>query len=178
LVKEGSYVYAFGGRRRGLVNDIYVARVKSDNPESDWRFWDGNTWDSAAARAVPIAQGKSTSVHVCKLKNKFLLTTSAFSVACDQGKDIFMATSRYPTGPFTPLKKIFSIDDTFQGHYPFFYFSVAHPEFINSQGELLVTYSINNYEPCIKACVNGRAIPDHYRPKAVRVPLTLIDPEL
>ncbi len=38
LVKEGSYVYAFGGRRRGLVNDIYVARVKSDNPESDWRF--------------------------------------------------------------------------------------------------------------------------------------------
>ncbi len=178
LVKEGSYVYAFGSRRRGLASDTYVERFKSDQPESDWRFWDGSNWGSAVARAVSIAQGKSTSVHVCKVKNKFLLTTSAFSVACDQGKDIFMATSRYPTGPFSPLKKIFAIDDTFQGHYPCFYFSVAHPEFINPQGELLVTYSINNYEPCIKACVDGRAIPDHYRPKAIRVPLKLIDPDL
>ena len=178
LVKEGSYVYAFGGRRRGLASDIYVGRFKSDQPESDWRFWDGNNWDSDSARAIPIAQGKSTSIHVCKVKNKFLLTTSAFSVACDQGKDIFMASSPNSTGPFSALKKIFTIDETFQGHYPFFYFSVAHPEFINSQGDLLVTYSINNYEPCIKACVDGRAIPDHYRPKAIRVPLKLIDPDL
>jgi hypothetical protein len=37
-----------------------------------------------------------------------------------------------------------------------------------------VTYSINGYEPCVSACVRGRAIPDHYRPKAIRVPLDQI----
>ena len=177
FVKEGAQVYAFGQKPRGLGCDVFVARFKSARPEAEWSFWDGTNWNSSVRNAAVIAQGRSSSVHICKLKNRFLLTTSAFSVGCDQGKEIFMGTSRRPTGPFAPLQKIYTIEDTFQGHHPFFYFAVAHPEFINSQRELLVTYSINNYEPCVPACANERAIPDHYRPKAFRVPLTLIDPD-
>ena len=86
-----------------------------------------------------------------------------------------MATTTNPVGPFTSLKKMFTVDDEYDGHYPFNYFPVAHPEFVNASDELLVTYSINNYEPCLPACVNGRSNPDHYRPKAIRVPLSLID---
>jgi len=175
FVREGDYVYAFGQEPRALGSDIYVARFRKDRPEEKWTFWDGKKWNSGVSNAAVIGQGRSTSVHICKIKNKFLLTTSAFSVGCDQGREIFMGTSQRPTGPFTELKKIYTIEDTFQGHYPFFYFAVAHPEFINAQRELLVTYSINNYEPCLPACTNGRAIPDHYRPKAIRVPLNLID---
>src|SRR5205814_5234727 len=104
---------------------------------------DGTNWNANAGNAVVIAQGRSSSVHICKVKDRFLLTTSAFSVGCDQGKEIFMGTSRRPTGPFTPLRRIYTIEETFQGHYPFFHFAVAHPEFINAQNELLVTYSIN-----------------------------------
>jgi hypothetical protein len=178
FVPEGEHLYAFGQKPRGLGSDVYVARLKKIKPEAKWDFWDGTNWNTSVASAAVIAQGRSTSVHICKINNKFLLTTSAFSVGCDQGKEIFMGTSRSPTGPFTQLKKIYTVEDTFQGHYPFFYFAVAHPEFINSRQELLVTYSINNYEPCLPACENGRAIPDHYRPKAIRVPLKLIDPEL
>jgi len=174
FVNEGEYTYAFGGRQKGIGSDVFVARFKSAAPEGEWTFWDGHSWNANVAKAAVIARGASTSIHVCKVKNKFLLTTCAFSVACDQGKEIYMATSRGPTGPFSPLKTIFTVDDTFQGHYPFFYLPVAHPEFINQQGELLVTYSINGYEPCVSACANGRAIPDHYRPKAIRVPLDLV----
>jgi hypothetical protein len=175
FVKQGEYMYAFGQKPRKLVSDVYVARFIRTRPEANWEFWDGRNWKASVSNAAVIAQGRSTSVHICKLKDRFLLTTSAFSVGCDQGKEIFMGTSLRPTGPFTELKKIYTIEDTFQGHYPFFYFAVAHPEFVNAQGELLVTYSINNYEPCLPACKNGRAIPDHYRPKAIRVPLNLID---
>ena len=175
FVKEGEYVYAFGQKPRQLGCDIYVARFKRNEPEKEWDFWDGRKWSETVSNAAVIAQGRSTSVHICKVKDKFLLTTSAFSVGCDQGREIFMGTSRHATGPFAQLKPIYSIDDTFQGHFPFFYFAVAHPEFINAKQELLVTYSINNYEPCLPACTNGRAIPDHYRPKAIRVPLKLID---
>jgi hypothetical protein len=177
FVKEGEYVYAFGQKPRHLGCDIYAARFKRGKPEEKWDFWDGKKWTGSVSNAAVIAQGRSTSVHICKVKNKFLLTTSAFSVGCDQGREIFIGTSPRATGPFTQLKKIYSVDDTFHGHYPFFYFAVAHPEFINAQQELLVTYSINNYEPCLPACTNGRAIPDHYRPKAIRVPLKLIDSE-
>src|SRR5439155_12310728 len=109
--------------------------------------------------------------HVCKVGAKYVLTTSAFSVACDQGKDIFICGSDTPTGPFSSLRKIYTIKDEYQAHSPFFYFPILHPEFINPGGEILLTYSINGYEPCVSACVNGRAIPDHYRPKAIRVKL-------
>jgi hypothetical protein len=83
-----------------------------------------------------------------------------------------MASSTQPMGPFSALKTVYKLDDLYQGHYPFFYFAVAHPEFINEKNEILVTYSINGYEPCVSTCVKGRAIPDHYRPKAIRVALT------
>jgi hypothetical protein len=177
FVKEGQYIYAFGGKQSGLASDVYVARFKAADPERDWSFWEGRRWGANPTNAVPIARGASTSLHVCKVKGRFLLTTSAFSMGCDEGREIYISTSASPTGPFLHRKRIFTVDDTFQGHIPFFYLPIAHPEFINSKNELLVTYSINGYEPCVSSCVDGRAIPDHYRPKAIRVPLKLLDSE-
>ncbi|SPE50558.1 conserved hypothetical protein [Verrucomicrobia bacterium] len=170
---EDGYLYAFGMKQNGIGSDVFVARLKSPE-QNDWSFWDGQAWSGSASKAAVIAKGASTSIHVCKVKGRFVLTTSAFSVACDQGKEILMSTSHRPTGPFTALRKVFTVDDIFQGHHPFFYCPVAHPEFINGQNELLVTYSINGYEPCVGACVEGRLIPDHYRPKAFRVPIKAI----
>jgi hypothetical protein len=171
FVKDGEYLYAYGGKQKGITSDVFVARLKSSNPERDWTFWDGKQWNVNVINAAPVGEGASTSVHICKVKNFFLLTTSAFSVACDQGREIYIATSKSPTGPFSALKAIYKLDDLYEGHYPFFYFAVAHPEFINDKNEIIVTYSINGYEPCVSSCVKGRAIPDHYRPKAIRVPL-------
>jgi hypothetical protein len=175
FVKDGAFTYAFGGKQEGMASNVYVARFKPESAESDWSFWDGSQWSPNVTNAAVIGRGASTSIHVCKVKERFLLSTSAFSMGCDQGRDIYVSTSSQPTGPFSPLKKIFTIDDTYQGHYPFFYFPVAHPEFINKRNELLMVYSINGYEPKVSACIKGKAIPDHYRPRAIRVPLKLID---
>jgi hypothetical protein len=170
--KDG-YTYAFGGKGNGLASDVYVARFK--DPEKDWRFWDGKNWAGNVREAVPVTKGASTSIHVCKVRGRYLLTTSEFSVACDQGKEIYISTSRSPVGPFSPRKSVYSIDDFYEGHRPFFYLPSAHPEFINSQGELLITYSINGYNPCVPDCKDGRAIPDHYRPRAIRLPLDALE---
>ncbi len=174
FVKEGRYIYAFGGKQKGIGSEVFVARFSSQNPESKWEFWDGRTWSRNVTNAASVARGASTSLHICRLGKKWLLTTSAFSVAADQGKEIFVATSDTPTGPFSSLKSIYSVSDRYEEHSPFFYFPISHPELINEKNELLITYSINGYEPAVSACVNGRAIPDHYRPKAIRVPLALI----
>jgi len=166
------YVYAFGNKPDVTESLVFVARFKASDPAARWQFWDGKSWNADVTKAAVITRGASTSVSVCKVKGKYLLITSEFSVGCDQGKAIEVSTSSSPTGPFSALKQIFTIDDTVQGHSPFFYLPVAHPEFINDKDELLITYCINGYEPCVSACVNGRAVPDHYRPKAIRVRLT------
>ena len=176
--QRSGHTYAFGNKRDGMESTVYVARFRSTKPEEVWQFWNGTDWNRDAARAAIIARGTSTSVHVCKVKNKYVLTTSEFSVGCDQGTKIFCATSDSPTGPFTTRTPVFQIDDAVNGHLPFFYLPIAHPEFINDRNELLLTYSINGYEPCVPACKKGRMPPDHYRPRAVRVPLKLIHPDL
>ncbi len=175
---KSGYVYAFGNKQASIESDVYVARFRATNPQSNWNFWDGKAWQADVSKAAVVTRAASTSVSVSKIKAKYLLTTSEFSVGCDQGKEIYVSTSRSPTGPFSARKRIFTIDDTVQGHHPFFYLPMAHPEFTNDKDELLITYSINGYEPCISSCVNGRGIPDHYRPKAIRVPLRLIDPDM
>jgi hypothetical protein len=166
--------YAYGNKGSGLGSDVYVARFPTKNPEGAWTFWNGSAWIANVTNATAIGRGASFAVGVAKVNGKFLLTTSAFSVAADQGKDIFVSAADRPTGPFSPLRKIFSVDDTVQGHYPFFYSVFAHPEFINAAHELLITYSINGYEPAVPTCVKGRMQPDYYRPRAIRVPLKAI----
>lgn len=168
---EGSrFTYAFGNKRHGTASDVYVARFLAKRPETNWTFWDGHGWSADVTNAAVIAQGASTSANVCRVNGKFLLVTTQFSVACDQGREIYLSESGSPAGPFSPRQRIFTVDDAVNGHHPFFYMAEAHPEFINANG-LLITYCINGYEPCVPTTVHGRMNPDFYRPRAIRLPL-------
>ncbi|RYZ94814.1 MAG: hypothetical protein EOP47_27080 [Sphingobacteriaceae bacterium] len=111
-----------------------------------------------------------------KIKNKYVMFTSEFSLGCDGGKRIWATVSAGLNGPVSPQRLIYTIPDQINGHTPFFYLPIAHPEYINEKNELLLTYSINGYEPCVPGCVNGRFNPDYYRPRGIRVPLSLLDP--
>ncbi len=173
FVEEDGWIYAFGSRAHGIASDVIVARFKPDEPTGSWGFWDGTNWNGTCTNAALIGRA-NVGVHVCRVRGSYVLTSGAFSMACDQGHEVFMATSDKPNGPFSKLKKVWTVDDTYKGHYPFYYIPQAHPEFINGRDEILVTYSINGYEPAVATCVDGRAIPDHYRPKAIRVPLKMI----
>ena len=75
---------------------------------------------------------------------------------------------------FANKKVIWTVDDTLEGNVPFFYQANAHPEYDNGKQELLVTYCINGYGDCVQTCVNGRFNPDYYRPKAIRVPYSVM----
>jgi len=178
FVEDGPYTYAYGAKQGGPASDLYVARFETRNPETSWTYWNGLVWMTNVSHAAVIARGKSASVHVCRVRDRIILTTSEFSVKCDQGTNIFMCSSRQPQGPFSELRPVYAIDDNYQGHSPLFYLPVAHPEFIDGQDEILVTYCVNGFAPCIASCEKGRAIPDHYRPRAIRIPLQWVDPAL
>jgi hypothetical protein len=172
--KDG-YVYVYGSKLKLISGEIYVARFPINNPNALWSYWDGNSWNPDPAKSKVILESPSTSVSICKVKNKYIMLGTQFSVGCDQGKDIYSATSDSPLGPFNKPKVIYSIPDRKNGHSPFFYSVFGHPEYINADNELLVTYSINGYGNCVTDCINGRNDPNVYRPRGIRVPLKLID---
>ncbi len=176
---KAGYVYAFGQKGRSVwQNDIYAARFPERDANAAWQFWDGKGWSNDYKTASAIGTAPSNSCNICKVKNKYLLFSSEFSLGCDAGKKIFVQVSDKLAGPFTKPKAIYTIDDTLQGHYPFFYLPIAHPEYINDKNELLLTYSINGYGNCVNTCLNGRYNPNYYRPRGIRIPLQLIDPSL
>lgn len=175
--EKAGYVYAFGSKLDLTLGNLYVARISTGDPNGLWQFWDGRGWNNDVAKAIVIAKSASNGVNVTKVKDHYVMLSSEFSVGCDQGKKILAAVSDKPTGPFSNAKTVYTIMDTLQGHYPFFYGVIAHPEYINKEDELLVTYCINGYGDCVNICNNGRTNPDYYRPRGLRIPLQLLFPK-
>jgi hypothetical protein len=173
-----NWMYAYGSKNRGLGSDVFLARFDAALPWRNWQFWNGSGWSINQGDKKTVASGYSNSVDVTRVKKKYLLLSSTFSVGCDQGHEVHSMVADVPQGPFTNDKILFDISDNLQGHVPFFYFPKSHPEYINSNNELLITYCINGYAPCLTDCVNNRRNPDTYRPRAIRVPLALIDDRL
>ncbi|MBS1601190.1 MAG: prolipoprotein diacylglyceryl transferase [Bacteroidetes bacterium] len=176
--EKGEFVYTWGIKSGYIESHVVVARLQRSRPRSPWSFWNGHAWDTAVAHMADVATGASNGTYVAKVGQRYVLVSTEFSVACDQGTHIYVATSDSITGPFSPRRLLYTIPDRLDGHTPFFYGPAIHPEYINAKGELLVTYDINGYNPCIPDCVDGEFIPDHYRPRGIRVPLSLLTPRL
>jgi hypothetical protein len=168
------YTYIYGNKLKGLGAMVYLARFTTARPATGWQFWNGSGWANSIKQIKPIAEAPSNSNNITKINNTYVLLSTEFSIQCDNGKHIYASASSSPAGPFTAPKVIYTITDTVQGHYPFFYLPIAHPECINDRNELLVTYSINGYGPCVANCVNNRFNPEYYRPQAIRVPVEML----
>jgi len=170
-----NYIYTWGIQGAFITSNIVVARFPKNNPRAKWSFWNGSAWDTAIANIAPVTQGASNGVYVAKVRNKYVALSTEFSVSCDAGTRIYVATSNNITGPFTNRKVLYTIPDNELGHTPFFYAPALHPEYINANNEILITYDINTFSNCLPACINNGFNPDYYRPRGLRVPLQLID---
>jgi hypothetical protein len=176
FIKENDgYVYAYGIKQTFIYCNIYVARFPANNPNARWTFWTGAAWSTNVKDIKRVSEGASNGVAVVKYGNKYVAVSTEFSVGCDQGTEIYASVSSSPVGPFTTRKMFYDIPDRLQGHSPFFYAPNAHPQFKNDADELLITYDINGYGDCVNTCIAGKMYPDNYRPRAIRVPFSLID---
>jgi hypothetical protein len=173
--EPGNYTYTWGVQGAFISSNIVVARFPKSNPLARWSFWNGTAWDTAIGHIAPTGTGASNGVYVGKVRNKFVLVSSEFAVACDGGTHLFVATSDSVTGPFSANKVLYTITDNDLGHTPFWYGPAIHPEYIDSKNEVLITYDINCYTSCEPNCINNGFNPDYYRPRGLRVPLALID---
>ena len=174
VIKEEDYTYVYGIRDNGFGRDVFVARYPDDNILATWEYRSANDWSTEINAAKRIHDEFTSSFHLVKIKNKFVMITTEFSVGCDQGSKIYSYISDTPYGPFVHKQTIWTVDDTVEGHVPFFYQANGHPEYDYGKEELLVTYCINGYGDCVESCIDNRFDPNYYRPKAIRVPYTLM----
>ncbi|MEO6151162.1 MAG: DUF5005 domain-containing protein [Mucilaginibacter sp.] len=176
--KKAGYTYVYGIKTVPKNNDLHLARFKTNNPNEPWQCWTGSAWTADMSRSVSIKKNVGATPNLIKVRNRIVLVSTEYSFGCDMGKEIYSSTSAKVTGPFSDLKTIYTIDDTLNGHYPFFYVPVAHPQFINNKDEILVTYCINGYGTCAEGCKDGKMDPNRYRLRGIRVPLKLVDAKL
>ncbi|RCH55280.1 hypothetical protein DJ568_08845 [Mucilaginibacter hurinus] len=176
---DGTYVYAWGQHKPWIGGDVYVARFPATTAgvAGAWSFWNGSSWVAGVNNAAIIGYGDAPNPFICKVGTKYLMFSNELSTACNQGTKVYVNVANNPYGPFNyaDRKHIYTMDDKFSGNSPWFYWAQGHPEHI-ANGEILVTYNLNGAQPCI-AC-SGANNPDLYRPKAIRVPLKMIDPSL
>lgn len=173
-VNADGFIYVYGIRDNGFGRDLLVARYPENNLYAEWEYHGTGIWTKDISAALKIHSEFTSSFHVVKVEGKYVLITTQLSVGCNQGKEIYSYISDNPYGPFSNKKTIWVVDDTRQGHFPVFYLAYAHPEYDNGKKELLITYCINGYGTCIASCNNNRLDPDVYRPRAIRVPYSLM----
>ena len=91
---------------------------------------------------------------------------------CGFGREIYIASSSQPEGPFEYPVKIYEVSDKYQGEFVRTYNAEAHH--FNEQNELVATYSVN--KTCeANSCNNifNKFDADQYRIKAINVPYAL-----
>lgn len=170
------YVYVFGteGIGFGYYNNVHVARFPTSDPMS-WTFWDGSNWTNSPVpgTGARVAEGLAT-IAVNYVNGKYVMMTMDNGWSCEGPRNIYMATSNSPTGPFSARVMVYKINDHFKGQYTRYYTPNIHPHFDNGRNELLITYSVNQSACDLESCFDGYIDPNYYRIRAIRVPYSKI----
>jgi hypothetical protein len=177
MVKPGDgYVYVFGSEAVsfGYGSYLHVARFPESNPQQ-WQYYNGSAWTSSPSpgAASKIADGRGSN-SIAYLNGKYILMTMDQGFNCDQNRNIYIATSTSPTGPFTAQTLVYTIREYFKGQYARYYTPVVHPEFNNGRNELLLTYCLNFSACGLDGCEGAYLDPYYYRVKGIRVPYSMI----
>ena len=135
------FIYVYGVR--GNKKELLVSRVKAASFENfaDYRFWDGNDWNSDINAAAALTQNISNEMSVSLLEDGRVIAVYQMG---GNTPDIAMQVGKTPWGPFQPLKKIWHTPEIYQGLDFYTYNAKAHPH-LSKPHELLISYNVNSF---------------------------------
>ncbi|RCH53964.1 hypothetical protein DJ568_15605 [Mucilaginibacter hurinus] len=185
VVGPDNYIYAYGTKAGFIVAELHVARfLKTAIAGGTWTYWNGSAWVTNPASSVAVGESAAPFPFVAKVGSKYVMVSTELSTNCGEGTAIFTSVSNSLTGPFTAdgaagspyRKQVYNIPDLYNGTAARFYWGIPHPEYVNAQNELLITYNVNSDgSNCGTSCSAGRKDPGRYRPRGIRVPMSLIE---
>lgn len=155
-------------------NAMYLARFSLTTPHSQWQFYHPDIWYTQASSASSIASIPGENFSIRKIQQSYVLLTQQAGKACNKGTELYAQTGATEYGPFANFNLIYSISDRIGGNSPKTYGISLHPQFLNSSNEVLATYCVDGYAPCVPTCTAGYDNPDFYRIKTLRIPLKRI----
>lgn len=94
-----NYLYVYG--IKGKAKSLLVARVRPDSVEdfSQWRFWDGETWNRDMQRSSPLVDGVSDELSLSPLPDgRYILIFQQGGMS----PTVAMRIGSSPRGPFGP----------------------------------------------------------------------------
>ncbi len=157
------YVYVYGVR--GKKKEVLVARVKPTDFEqfSEWRFWNGNTWNTDISKVAGIADRASNELSVSPLPDgRYAMIFQTDGL----GKSVGLRLSNHPEGPFGPIIKLWDCKEADSAKNFIVYNAKAHPN-LSKENELLISYNVNSLD----FWNDIKTHPNLYRPRFVRIQL-------
>lgn len=97
------YIYVYG--LRGSGKELFVARVKDSSFEdfSQWRYWDGKTWNSDVHQSAAITSRVSNEMSISFMEDGRVIAAYQLDT---NSPEVVVQVGDTPAGPFYPLKKV------------------------------------------------------------------------
>jgi hypothetical protein len=157
------YIYVYG--LRGKAKNVIVARVKPEQFEefTNWRFWDGATWNADINSVANIANRASNELSVTPLKDgRYAMVFQIDGI----GTTVGLRLSNRPEGPFGPIIKLWECQEPKIANNFIVYNAKVHSN-LSMPNELLISYNVNSFD----FWKDILAYPNLYRPRFIKVKL-------
>lgn len=157
------YIYVYGVR--GKAKNVIVARVLPEQFEnfSQWRFWDGSTWNADINSVANITDHASNELSVSPLKDgRYAMVFQKDGI----GTTVGLRLSNHPEGPFGPIIKLYDCQEGKIAKSFIMYNAKAHTN-LSQPNELLISYNVNSFD----FWNDIKKYPNLYRPRFIKVKL-------
>jgi len=156
------YVYVYG--LRGKAKNVMVARVQPENFEnfSQWRYWDGTTWNPDINQVANITNRTSNELSVTPLPDgRYAMVFQTDGT----GKTVGLRLGLSPQGPYGPIITLWDCSEVLKIDKDFFTYNAKVHSNLSKPGELLISYNVNSFDFFKDILV----YPDLYRPRFIKV---------
>ena len=151
VLREGEYVYVFGGDSRpkaekaGAQNGLVLARVPEKRLAdfAQWRFLANGVWQEDYRKLTPLFPNVGSEFSVSWLPGR-----KAYAAVYSEGiwGKILVRLAPGLTGPWGNPIQVFRCPEMDWPTKAFCYAAKAHPELVTAPDELLITYAANAWD--------------------------------
>lgn len=155
-LREGDWLYLYGTRDFHTRRELLLARApwSSVTEARRWQFWAGSQWQESLNAASVLVPETSNELSVYRYGPEYRLLHQV-------GKTLWLHRASRPEGPWSERVALYETPEeppiwTYNGK--------AHPEFVDEEGGMLITYNCNAMPaPLVLEDI------DRYRPRCLRL---------
>ncbi|GAA4622591.1 hypothetical protein GCM10023196_015400 [Actinoallomurus vinaceus] len=151
LRRVGGFTYIYGVEDHDATKYMHIARVRGESLLGTWEYYAGNgTWSASEQDSARVMDGVANEYSVSRHGRVYVLVTHDTTQRL--GAEIVTYYSCTPYGPFVDKTHVYTTPETgaygsYHNANVFTYNAHAHPEIAGPDGDLVVSYNVNSFEP-------------------------------